>query len=133
VPVTSRRERASGWDNFPCTFSGLGHAPSEAKSREVTLVFCNGFERSSVGLESTEYLHFTAVFAGFQVGGMRWNLCNDHGLRRSVFPPRLRGLRTRGSAVSRVCWGLSKTPVNRRPGAWVCAHAPGVKPRRQTV
>jgi hypothetical protein len=133
VPVASRRERESGWDNFPCAFSGLGHAPSEGKSREITLIFCNGFERSFVGVGSTEHPHFTAVFAGFQVGELRWTSCNDRSLRRSVFPSRLRWLRTRGSAVSRVCWGLSKTPRNCGPGAWVSAHAPGVKPHRQTV
>ncbi len=130
VRVASRRERASGWDSFPCAYSGLGHAPSEGKSREITLIFCNGFERSSVGLESTEYLHFAAVFAGFQVGRMRWDLCNDRRLRRSVFPTRLRGLRTRGLTVSRVCWGpdqnASGLPAGRMgfgPCAW-CKAAP---------
>lgn len=71
VPVASRRERSPEGDDFPCTFSGLGNAPSEGKSREITLIFCNGKQADIVGVECTEYPHFTAVFVDFQVGGMR--------------------------------------------------------------
>ncbi len=96
VRVGPRPERGEKFGNYP--------------------YFCNGFERGSVGLESTEYLHFMAVFAGFQVGGLRSTSCSDRGLLRAVFPTRLRGLRTRGSAVSRVCWGPEQNAWGLLPG-----------------
>ncbi len=70
VPVASQRERTSKGDDFPGTFSGLGHAPSEGKGREFILIFCNGTRADSVGVESTGHPHFPPVFAGFQVGGL---------------------------------------------------------------
>lgn len=90
------RENLRREDNdFPCTFSGSGNAPSEGKSREIPLIFCNGSCRSSVGGNSTDYPHFTAVFAVFGVSTMRLDSCNTHGRGGWGLKDSLHCLRTR--------------------------------------
>lgn len=66
-------------NDFPHIFLGLGKAPSEGKSREFPLVFCNGIRRGSGGGSPTDYPHFTVVFEGFWVSAMRLESCNALG------------------------------------------------------
>lgn len=90
------RENLRREDNdFPCTFSGSGNAPSEGKSREIPLIFCNGSCRSSVGGNSTDYPHFAAVFAVFWISTMRLDSCNALGRDGWVLKDSLHCLRTR--------------------------------------
>ena len=94
VPVASRRERSPEGDDFPCTFSGLGNAPSQGKSREITLIFCNGIRFGSVGGKLTDHPQFTVVFAGFWVSAMRLDSCNELGNGGWGLKASLEGLRS---------------------------------------
>jgi hypothetical protein len=72
----------------------LANAPSEGKSREITLIFCNGIRFGSVGGKVTNYPHFTVVFAGFWVSAMRLDSCNTHERAGWVLKASMEGLRT---------------------------------------
>lgn len=78
MPIASQRERTSEGDDFPCTFSGLGHASSEGKSREIVLIFCNGTRADIVGVEpqNTPILRlFSQVFRSLE--------CDELGVARA--------------------------------------------------